>query len=95
VILAWPVLVLFAAGLAWRRRGLTGGRGGLWFGGWFLAGLLMSFSLATGLSIGLFILPFAAATLIWIAKRSPHRAEASGFMVGIAATVLLIVAINL
>jgi hypothetical protein len=94
MILAWPLLVLVAAGLAWRRRGAVGGRGRLWFVAWLLAGLLMSFSLITGLSIGLFILPFAAATLISVALRSPHLAEASGFMVGIAATALLIVAIN-
>jgi hypothetical protein len=95
VILAWPLLVVVAAGLAWTRRGMAGGRGALWFALWLLAGLLMSFSLVTGLSIGLFVLPFAAATLIWVATRSPHLVEASGFIAGIAATVLLILEINL
>jgi hypothetical protein len=94
MILAWPLLVAVAAGLAWTRRGMAGGRGGPWFAAWLLAGVLMSFSLVTGFSIGLFVLPFAAATLIWVATRSPHLVEASGFIAGIAATLLLIVAIN-
>jgi hypothetical protein len=54
----------------------------------------MSFSLVTGFSIGLLLLPFAAAALIWVATRSPHLVEASGFVLGIAATALLIVGIN-
>jgi hypothetical protein len=94
MILAWPLLIVVAAGLAWRRRGALGGRGGPWFAAWLLAGLLTSFSLVTGLSIGLFVFPFAAAALIWVATRSPHLPEASGFMAGIAATVLLMVALN-
>jgi len=94
MILAWPLLVAAAAVLAWRHRGVAGGRGGQWFSAWLLAGFLMSFSLVTGFSIGLLILPLAAAALIWVATRSPHLVEASGFVLGIAATALLIVGIN-
>ena len=94
MILAWPLLVAAAAVLAWRHRGVAGGRGGQWFSAWLLAGFLMSFSLVTGFSIGLFVLPLAAAALIWVATRSPHLVEASGFVLGIAATALLIVGIN-
>jgi hypothetical protein len=94
MILAWPLLVVVAASLAWQRRGAPGGRGGPWFTAWLVAGFLMSFSLITGLSIGLFILPIAAAVLIWVATRSPHLVEASGFVLGIAATALLIVGVN-
>jgi len=54
----------------------------------------MSFSLITGLSIGLLILPFAAAMLIWTTLRAPHPREASGFFAGIGATVVLIAALN-
>jgi hypothetical protein len=54
----------------------------------------MSFSLVTGFSIGLFILPVAAGTLIWDAIRSPHVREASGFVAGLGATALLIAAVT-
>jgi hypothetical protein len=94
MILVWPLLLLIAAILAWNGRGKPGGQGGRWFLVWSLAGLLMSFSLITGFSIGLLILPVAAATLIWAALRSPHLREASGFMAGLGATALLIAALS-
>jgi len=94
MILAWPLLAAFAAAVMWRHRNEAGGRGWLWFLAWIVAGFLMSFSLITGFSIGLFILPFAAAALIWVARRSPHLFPASGFVAGIGATALLVAAIN-
>jgi hypothetical protein len=54
----------------------------------------MTFSFVTGFSIGLFILPIAAGALIWVALRSPHLREASGFAAGIAATALLVAAVT-
>jgi hypothetical protein len=93
VILAWPLLVLVAAALAWRRHGKPGGRGWWWFLAWSLAGFLMTFSFVTGFSIGLFILPVAAGALIWVALRSPHLREASGFAAGVGATALLVAAV--
>jgi hypothetical protein len=86
--------VLIAGVLGWSRRGQPGGQGWYWFLAWSVAGFLMSFSLITGFSIGLLILPFAAAMLIWTTLRSPHPREASGFFVGIAATAVLIAALN-
>jgi hypothetical protein len=94
VILAWPLLVLVAAALAWRRHDTPGGRGWWWFVAWSLAGFLMTFSFVTGFSIGLFILPVAAGALIWVALRSPHLREASGFVAGIAATALLVAGVT-
>jgi hypothetical protein len=94
VILAWPVLLIIAGVSCWKRRHQAGGRGRVWFLVWIVAGFLMSFSLITGFSIGLFILPFAAATLIWVARRAPHLREAAGFAVGIALTAALIAALN-
>ena len=94
MILAWPLLVLVAATLAWRRHATPGGRGWWWFVAWSLAGFLMTISFVTGFSIGLFILPFAAAGLIWVALRSPHLREASGFVAGIGATALLVAAVT-
>ena len=94
MILAWPLLLLTAGVLCWRRRYLTGERGFVWFLVWTAAGFLMSFSLVTGFSIGLLIVPFAAALLLWVARRAPHLPETAGFAVGIALTALLIVALN-
>jgi hypothetical protein len=94
MILAWPLVVAFAAGLMWRRRDEVGGRGRRWCLAWIVAGFLISFSLVTGFSIGLFILPLAGGVLIWVARRSPHPLQASGFVVGLGATALLVAAIN-
>ena len=94
MILVWPPLVAFAIALMWRRRNEVGGRGPAWFLVWIVAGFLMSLSLITGFSIGLFVLPLAGVVLIWAARRAPHLPEALGFLAGIGATALLVVAIN-
>jgi hypothetical protein len=94
MVALWPLLVLAAGLVAWRRRDEPGGRGWPWFLAWALAGLLMSFSLVSGFSIGLFILPFAAVALFWAAWRSPHLLEAAGFLAGIVPTAALVVAVS-
>jgi 4-amino-4-deoxy-L-arabinose transferase-like glycosyltransferase len=94
MILAWPILVVLAVVLASRHRTEQGGRGWRWSLGWIAAGFLMSFSLITGFSIGLLLLPVAAVALLWMARRSPHLPEAIGFVAGIGATVALVVALN-
>jgi hypothetical protein len=94
LILAWPLLIAFAAALMRRHRADPGGRGLRWALVWIAGGFLTSFSLITGFTIGLFVLPFAAAVLIWVARRAPHLPEAVGFVGGIAVTVLVVVAIN-
>jgi hypothetical protein len=77
-----------------RRLGLgsahPGGHGRSWFLVWGLAGFLMSFSLIAGFSIGLLLLPVAAAVVLWAALRSPHLSEAAGFLAGVGATVVLV-----
>lgn len=94
MIVLWPLLVIVAGVVAWRRRDEPGGRGWPWFLAWALAGFLMSFSLVSGFSIGLFILPIAAVALFWAARRSPHLLEASGFLVGIVPTAALVAAVS-
>jgi hypothetical protein len=94
MILAWPLVGLVAGWVAWVSRESAGGRGPAWCLGWAIAGFLMSFSLVTGFSIGLFILPFAAAALMWVSRRSPHLVESTGFLAGIAITVAVIVAVR-
>jgi hypothetical protein len=92
--LLYPILLATAGVLAWRSRARRSGRGALWFAGWALAGFLMSFSFITGLSIGLFIHPVGALVLLAVARVSPHPAEASGFLAGVAATGLLVLVIQ-
>jgi len=90
----YPVLLVAAAVLGWRSRRRPGGRGPLWFAAWTLAGFLITFSFLTGLSIGLFILPAAAAVLLWVASSSPHLLEAAGFVLGVAANAALILGLH-
>jgi len=95
MIILFPALVLVAALVVWRARPLsTGGEGWRWFAGWSMAGAVFTFSFLTGFSIGLFILPLAAALLIWVARSAPHPIEALGFIEGIGATLLLIAVLN-
>jgi hypothetical protein len=90
MLLVYPLAIVAAAVLAWQRRGRAGGRGPQWFLAWTAAGFLLAFSAVTGLSIGIFIAPFAAAVLLWVAVRSPHAREASGLAAGIAAAAVLV-----
>ena len=92
MILAWPLMLVFAVAIA--RRSARSGRGPGWLAAWAVAGMLFAFSLATGFSIGLFLLPLAAVVLFWVASRAPHWREASGFFLGIAGIVALLVALN-
>jgi hypothetical protein len=87
----YPLLLVAAAVIGWRRRGLRRGHGWRWFLCWAGAGFLLSFSFVTGLSIGLLFLPLAAAVLFFASVRAPHAREASGFLVGLGLTVLLLV----
>jgi hypothetical protein len=92
VILVYPALLVLAALIA--RRSLRSRRGPGWFAAWAVAGMLFAFSLATGFSIGLFLLPVAAVVLFWVASRAPRWREASGFLVGVAGIAALLVALN-
>jgi hypothetical protein len=78
-------------GLEQRERRASGaGSGCAGFWAWALAGGLMSFSLLTGLTIGLFLLPLAAAVLLVAASRAPYLAESIGFLAGIGGTLLVV-----
>jgi hypothetical protein len=79
-------LVLIGAGLVmWKRRQQGGGATGWrWFFAWAFAGALFTFSLITGFSIGLVLLPLAALAVFWLAATAPHAREALGFALGSA-----------
>jgi hypothetical protein len=94
VLILYPLLVIAAATIAWKRRHLPGGRGASWFLAWAAGGFLLGFSLVTGLSIGLFIAPAAAVVLLWVATSSPHLREASGFLLGLVGVAVLLVIVN-
>ncbi len=93
MILLYP-LVLFAAIVVSRKRATTSWGGWEWFGAWTLAGGLMTFSFLTGFSIGLFVVPLAAATVLWVASRAPGAFDAIGFVEGIGMTLLLVALLN-
>lgn len=93
MILLFP-LVLFAAVVVSRRRVTTSWGGWEWFAAWTLAGGLMTFSFFTGFSIGLFVLPLAAAIVLWVASRAPGVFDAIGFVAGIGMTFLLVALLN-
>jgi hypothetical protein len=94
VILVYPLALVAAAVLAWQRRTRAGGHGPRWFLAWTAVGFLLAFSFVTGLSIGIFIAPVAAALLIWVAMRSPHGREASGLIAGAALVAVLVAALH-
>ena len=54
----------------------------------------MTFSLLTGLSIGLFILPLAAWSTLWTARCAPYGWEWFGFVEGVGAMLLVVALIN-
>ena len=97
MILLWPLLLVGALWVALEsreRRASGKGAGCAGFWGWSLAGSLMSFSLLTGFSIGLFLLPLAAAALLLVARRFPYIAESLGFLAGVGATLLAVALIQ-
>jgi hypothetical protein len=90
VVALYPaVLVLVGLVLA-RNRGRSGGRGWRWFAAWWAAGGLFAFSFVTGFSIGLFVLPFAAAALFFVASRAPHLWESTGFAGGVGMLAVVV-----
>lgn len=90
VILLYPLVLAGAGAVVVRRRAHPQGRGWLWFAAWLAAGAVFTFSFLGGFSIGLFVLPVAAALLLYVAWRAPHLSEALGFVAGIGTTLLLI-----
>jgi hypothetical protein len=98
MILVFALLLAVATFLALRREEGRGfdvdGAGWRWFVAWSVSGVALTFSLLTGLSIGLFFLPLAASLLLWVASRAPHPLDAFGFVEGIGAVLVLVAFLN-
>jgi hypothetical protein len=76
MIILFPILALVAGLVVWRTTpAATAGEGWHWFAAWSVAGLVFTFNLLAGFSIGLFILPLAAALLIWSRGLLPARSK--------------------
>jgi len=92
VIGIYPLLVIWAAVLIRRTKGRR--RAG-WsgFAAWCLAGALFTFSLLTGFSIGLFLLPLVVAALYLAVRSAPDFRASLGFVAGIG-VILLVLANN-
>jgi hypothetical protein len=87
VILVYPLLLVLAFVLVRRRRG-SGGDGWDGFAAWAAAGAAFTFSLLTGLSIGLFLLPIVVLAIVWAIRRAPDFRSMLGFLAG-AGLILL------
>jgi hypothetical protein len=90
VIVFYPaLLVMVGAILFGAPRPAGADRGSGWFMAWTGAGSLFMFSFLSGFSIGLFLLPAAAALLLVVAWRCPHEPERAGFAFGVGVVLLL------
>lgn len=61
-----------------------------WFAAWGLAGGLVFFALLTGLSIGIFVVPFAALAVWFVARTAGGWPELLGVAVGAGAVCLVV-----
>jgi multisubunit Na+/H+ antiporter MnhB subunit len=92
VILLYPLLLVGAAMVMHRARSAgVGHRGWPWAALWALAGALFMFSLLTGFSIGLFLLPVVTVAVFWLAANAPGG-EVAGFAAGALAVLVVVLA---
>jgi len=93
VIAIYPLLLIWAAMLI-RRRKREPRPGWAGFGAWAIAGAVFTFSLLTGLSIGLLLLPLVVAALYFAARSAPDFYASIGFVAGIGVVLLLLASIH-
>ena len=93
MILIYPLLLIVAAVMIWRTRARRSA-GSSGFLAWYLAGALFTFSLLTGLSIGLFLLPLVVLAIYVAIRLAPGFRDALGFIGGIGAILLVMAAIQ-
>jgi len=97
MVFLFPLLLIVATVIAVRsaERGLgSGGAHWQWFAVWTAAGAALTFSFLAGLSIGPFVLPFAAVLLVWVARRAPRLPDALGFVAGVGVLLVVVAFLN-
>lgn len=89
----YPLLLIWAAVLIRRTEGKR--RAG-WpgFAAWSVAGAVFTFSLLTGFSIGLFLLPVVFVVLYLAVRSAPDFQASLGFVAGIGVILLVFASIN-
>ncbi len=93
MIAIYPLLLVWAAVLIRRRKGEpTPGWAG--FSAWAIAGAVFTFSVLTGLSIGLLLLPIVVAALYLAARSAPDFQASIGFAAGIGVVLLSLASIH-
>ncbi|CAN5821797.1 hypothetical protein BH20ACT7_BH20ACT7_04380 [soil metagenome] len=96
MLLLLVALAVAVTALATARRDPADAAGGWpWFAGWTGAGALLSFSVVTGFTIGMFLVPLVLAALWTVARRARLWPEGLGLIAGVAATCLVVVLLNL
>jgi hypothetical protein len=93
VILIYPLLAIIAVVLILRteeRRSV----GWLGFALWIAVGAVFMFSLLTGFSIGLLLLPAVVVLLYAAIKYAPDFRDSLGFVAGIGVILLVVALIN-
>lgn len=93
MILIYPLLVIIAVVLISRteeRRSV----GWLGFALWTVFGAVFTFSLLTGFSIGLLLLPAVVVLLYAAIRYAPDFRDALGFVAGIGVILLVVASIN-
>ncbi len=93
VILIYPLLLICSAVLIWRTKARRSA-GWSGFAAWCVAGALFVFSLLTGLSIGLFLLPLVVAALYLAVRSAPDFRASLGFVAGIGVILLVVASIH-
>jgi preprotein translocase subunit SecG len=93
VILVYPLLLLVALVLVRRGRGRSSD-GWDGFTAWAAAGAAFTFSLLTGLSVGLFLLPIVVLAMVWAIRRAPDFRSMLGFLGGTGLILLVIAGLH-
>ena len=93
MIVLYPALLLTAIAIV-IRRDREDGHGWPWFAAWCVAGAFFFFSFLTGLSVGLLLLPVVTGVVLFVATRSPHAAEAAGFVAGVGLVTVVAAALT-
>ena len=95
VLLLVALAVAVTAFAVSRRNPADAAGGWRWFAGWAGAGTLLSFSVLSGFTIGMFLAPLVLGALWTVAGRARLWPEGLGLFAGVATTCLLVAVLAL